>query len=323
MISEADFSFFYNEKKHLFNLGYDADKNESGNICYDMLMSEIRTACYFCAATGRVPKKLWQSLSRTLVAENGFVGMVSWSGTAFEYFMPELFLPKQSNSIIDESLQFAFYNQRKTRKNGVFGISESGFYSFDSEMNYQYKAHGVQEIALKKYPKTEFVVSPYSSFLMLGENVSACLKNLLKLKDMGAYGKYGFYEAIDMTDGESIVQSYMSHHIGMSILGAANICFDKIFQKRFMQEKQLFACRELLCECIPKRMHLFVDIGNAPQKSNPGKPIPPTKIVGEPSLADPSAAFIHGGSLTLEVSGSGHIFMKYGEYAINDISFLP
>ena len=92
-------------------------------------------------------------------------------------------------------------------------MSESGFYSFDSDMNYQYKAHGVPSLALKKYRGDEFVVSPYSSFIMLCKNPEAVIRNLRNLKELGMYGEYGFYEAIDLSsEPGGRERSYMSHH---------------------------------------------------------------------------------------------------------------
>lgn len=45
-----------------------------------------------------------------------------------------------------------------------WGISESGFYAFDPQLNYQYKAHGVQKLGLKRGLNDDLVISPYSTF---------------------------------------------------------------------------------------------------------------------------------------------------------------
>lgn len=321
LANSADFTIFYNEKKHLLYLGCNADGIPEGSICYDMLMSEIRTTCYWLCATGRLPKKMWQSLARTITAENGYIGMVSWAGSCFEYFMPELFLPRERDSFIDESMRFAVSSQKRYRKNGVFGVSESGYFAFDPDMNYRYKVHGVPQLALKRYPPNEFVVSPYSSFLMMRDDIAACLKNLSLLEDMGCRGKYGFFEAIDLTDGESIVQSFMAHHLGMSLTACANLCFDGIFIKRFLKEKRLAACRELLAESIPKDAMLYIgENTRAPELSRHANHVP--EITDDNiSLVSPKASFITDGGLTLITSSSGHIAMKCGFFGINDANF--
>ncbi len=317
----ADFSIFYNKKKCLLYLGCNADGKPEGSICYDMLMSEVRTTCYWLCATGRAPKKLWQSLSRTITAENGYIGMVSWAGSCFEYFMPELFLHREKNSFIDETMRFVCAVQKRYRKNGVYGVSESGYFSFDPNMNYRYKANGVPRLALKRYNESEFTVSPYSSFLMMCDDPYSSLKNLKNLEEMGCHGKYGFYEALDLQGGESIVMSYMAHHLGMSMTACANLCFDGIFVKRFMRNKQIYAHRELLSESIPKDAMLYIDDAH-PTRETAGRRFAASGVTTDKvSLADPKASFASGGGLTLISSSSGHIYMKCGDFAINNCEF--
>ena len=70
--------------------------------------------------------------------------MVSWSGSLFEYLMPELFLPLYRGSHLWESARFAVYVQRRRTFGAkkLWGISESAFYAFDATDHYRYKAHG-------------------------------------------------------------------------------------------------------------------------------------------------------------------------------------
>ena len=76
----------------------------------------------------------------------------------FEYFMPYLVLPSYEGSLGYEALRFCTYCQRRrTRGIAPWGISESGFYAFDPQLNYQYKAHGVQKLGLKRGMDSESV----------------------------------------------------------------------------------------------------------------------------------------------------------------------
>ena len=104
--------------------------------------------------------------------------MASWTGTAFEYFMPMMLLPDVKNSFPSEALRFAYHRQLDYSNHSVYGISESGYYSFDSEMNYQYKAFGVPKLGLKNYTESEYVYSPYSTYLMMYLSQKRALKNL-------------------------------------------------------------------------------------------------------------------------------------------------
>lgn len=319
MAEEADFTALYNKEKDLFWLGY-SPKDGYGEICYDLLMSEIRTTCYFACAKGITPKAHWKSLSRAIVAKNGFIGMASWSGTSFEYFMPELFLPTFENSFIDESLSFAMYNQRSYKKDRVWGVSESGFYSFDSEMNYQYKAHGAPALALRKYRDGEFVVSPYSSFIMIQKGPEAVLKNLRALREHGMYGEYGFYEALDLSsEPGGVVRSYMTHHTGMILVACANACFDNIFKKRFTSDRAIASSYELLCEKIPTDVYLYPTGFTPPRKEKVRYPA--TEVQTDSSLAFPDAQIFQKGNLALVVSSDGRISMRFGSYIVNGVNF--
>ena len=115
-----------------------------------------------------VPRRHWRKLSRALVSKDGYRGMASWTGTMFEYLMPELFLPLCRDSLLYESARFCLYVQRRDMPDGEpWGQSESAFFSLDPALSYRYKAHGCAALALRRGMEADFVVSPYSSFLAL------------------------------------------------------------------------------------------------------------------------------------------------------------
>lgn len=259
IIENTDLSVFYNEKRKLFSIGINPADNSPSPNHYDLLMSESRMTSYFAVASKTVSKEHWQRLERTMSKAycNGFIysGAVSYSGTMFEFFMPELLLKSENGSLCYESLRYALFCQKmRVQKIGVpFGISESAYFAFDSMLNFQYKAHGVQAAGLKSGLDSELVISPYSTYLSMMIDFNGAFENLERLKEYGVYGNYGFYEAVDFTIGRgerfgAIIKSYMAHHIGMSILGCANACLDGIMQKRFMNDNAMASARELLSE---------------------------------------------------------------------------
>ena len=72
---------------------------------------------------------------------------------------------------------------------------------------------------------------------------------------MGVFGRFGFYEAVDFTKGRnnggfSIVRSFMSHHVGMSMLSAVNMLKDNCMQRRFMSDSFMNGAESLLEEKI-------------------------------------------------------------------------
>ncbi len=259
LIQNTDLSVFYDNEKGLLFVGVLPDEKRNFSH-YDLYMSEARITSYLAIALGFVPPSHWKRLSRPLQSFYGRVGVASWSGTAFEYFMPALFLPVIENSLEDESLDFAFHCQSKYQANigigePVFGISESGCALRDSAGNYQYKAFGVPYLSVQNLPSDKKVISPYSSFLMLRKGEKKIWKNLLRLQKMGLRGQYGFFEAIEFNsnflDDYKIVNSFMAHHTGMSILAIHNAIFSDRNQERFLLYGEIAAKKELLAERFP------------------------------------------------------------------------
>ena len=176
----------------------------------------------------------------------------------FEYLMPELFLPLYRDSLLYESGKFCLYAQKRRRFAGKpWGMSESAYYSLDPALSYRYKAHGCPALALKRGQDADMVISPYSSFLALVLEPEDAAKNLRRLERFGAFGRWGFIEALDFTpgrcrrdDGEK-VRCYMAHHAGMSVIAAANAVCGGSIQRRFMADGAMAAYSLLLKERVP------------------------------------------------------------------------
>ena len=286
LAAAMDFSLLFDESRRLFYIGFDCGRGEYTQGWYDLLASEARQTSYLAVARGEVPRRHWRRLSRALVGQDHYCGMASWTGTMFEYFMPHLLLPAEQNSLLYESLAFCLYAQKKrVRGTGApWGISESAFYAFDGAMNYQYKAHGVQRLGLKRGLDRELVVSPYSTFLTLPLAPEGGVKNLRALAAMGLEGRYGLCEAADFTPGRvnggakyEPVRSYMAHHLGMSLVALDNALNDGIMQKRFMRDAAMGAYRELLQEKVP----VGAQVLRSPRDEVPDKP---GRRGGEPFL---------------------------------------
>lgn len=253
-----DFKPLYDAGRRLFHIGWDADMGALSEGLYDLLSSEARLTGYLAVARGEVPRRHWRRLSRALVSKDGFRGMASWTGTMFEYLMPELFLPLCRDSLLWESARFCLYVQRKDVSGGEpWGQSESAFYSLDPQLNYRYKAHGCAALALKRGMETELVVSPYSSFLALAVEPRAAVRNLRRLCALGFTGRYGLWEAVDYTRGRTSgrggesVRCVMAHHLGMSLAAIANCLDGSVMCRRFMSDPAMSAHRCLLEERLP------------------------------------------------------------------------
>ena len=310
IIDETDLAPLYNPRRRLFHIGIDPESGKKSESYYDLYMSEARMTAYFAVARRIVPKKHWGAMGRILVGQSRYTGLASWTGTMFEYFMPNIFIPAPMGSLTDESLHFCIYCQRKRAGKRPFGISESGFYAFDGSLNYQYKAHGVQKIGLKRGLDRETVISPYSTFLTLTTAPSASLKNLEKLEKMGMTGRYGFFEAADFTKGRnsggfSVVRSFMAHHVGMSLLSADNLLKDQCMQKRFMGDSFMQGAESLLEEKVQTGATVFRDI-KAEEIPQIRERVQGKNTVSEnPSPFSPKTALFSNGRLTSCITDTG------------------
>jgi hypothetical protein len=74
------------------------------------------------------------------------------------------------------------------------------------------------------------------------------------MKTQGWFGPYGFYEAADYSRRRffgaryELVQSWMVHHQGMSLLSLANFLCDNIVQRWFHSDRRVQATALLLQE---------------------------------------------------------------------------
>lgn len=261
LIENTDFSHLYKKEQRIFSIGFNVEENKLTNSYYDLLASEARQASLIAIAKKDVPAKHWNSLSRTLTTLGKYKGLVSWSGTSFEYLMPNINIPKYKGSLLDESCKFMIMSQMEYAKKLQipWGISEAAFNLKDLHSNYQYKAFGIPWLGLKRGLADEMVVAPYGSILAITDYPKEVYQNLKRLEEYGMYNKYGFYESIDFTperlkkgSKSATVKTYMAHHQGLILLSINNLFNNNILQKRFMQNPEINAISILLQETMPE-----------------------------------------------------------------------
>ena len=260
LINNTDFSVLYSKKDKLLSIGYDVEKMKLTDSYYDFLASEARQASFISIAKKDVDEKHWANLSRTLTTVDKYKGLISWSGTAFEYLMPNINMNSYYGSLLDESCKFMIMSQIKyAKKMGIpWGISESAYNVKDLNGNYQYKAFGIPWLGLKRGLEEELVVSPYSTFLSMSFVKEDAIDNLRRLEKEKTYGEYGFYESIDYTkfrlnEGENskVVKTYMAHHQGLILTSINNMLNNKILNRRFFMNPEIESADILLQEKMP------------------------------------------------------------------------
>ncbi len=275
LINTTDFSKLFNKEHMLFSIGFDIQENELTHSYYDLLASEARQASLIAIIKRDVDVKHWNALSRTLTILNNKKGLISWSGTAFEYLMPNINIPRFKGSLIDESSKFAIMSQIEYAKllRIPWGISEAAFDVKDLNSNYQYKAFGIPWLGLKRGLEEEIVVASYASLLAITDKPKEVIKNLKILEKYGMYSKYGFYESLDFSpqrlkanETANVVKTYMAHHQALILLSINNLINNNIFQKRFMQNPEVKAVEILLQERMPETFIVTKEEKERPEK---------------------------------------------------------
>ena len=223
-----DFVCLFDRERELFLIGADVENARLSASHYDLLASESRILSYVAMMLGQVSVRHWKRLARPTVRAQREQALVSWSGTMFEYLMPEIFMRSRAGTLLGQTGRAIARVQARlgASRGRPWGVSESGYYAFDMHLNYQYRAFGVRELALCGGVK-QSVVAPYASVLALCVCPGAAADNVRLMRGKGWAGAHGFYEAADYTGvrrGEAprLVKSYMAHHQGMSLAALAN-----------------------------------------------------------------------------------------------------
>ncbi|MCH8527329.1 MAG: cyclic beta 1-2 glucan synthetase [Kiritimatiellae bacterium] len=325
--AQMDFTFLYDKARDLFRTGYNLSERRFDTGYYDLLASEARLGSYVAVALGQIPQKHWFTLSRLLVSSNRDPILVSWSGSMFEYLMPNLVMPSHEKTLLDHSCRAAVAQQvdyghlRKV----PWGISESGYNRTDIHLNYQYRAFGSPGIGLKRGLAEDLVIAPYASVMALMISPRLACENLQRLRAEGREGEYGFYEAVDYTPSRQLpneksatLLSYMAHHQGMSLLALLSFLRGQPMQKRFMNCPPLKATGFLLQERVPKTGAGVLaadldledpDLLSADKQST-------MRVMPDPAPVTPEVHLLSNGSYHVLISSAGAGSSRWRDLAV-------
>ena len=278
-----DFRPLYKQERHLYAIGMNLSQGQLDGPCYDLLASESCLTSYLTIARGDAPRRHWFQLGRPYIRAAGHLGLISWGGTMFEYLMPRLLLRSLPNTLLAEACQTAVARQIEYGKRmGIpWGISESAYAAQFGEGDYRYQSFGVPGLGLKRGLEKDRVVAPYATAIAAMVAPREALENFRRLRNEGALGPYGFYEAIDYTperlgpkERSVVVRSYMAHHQGMSLVALTNVLLDEVMSRRFHGEPMVKAAELLLQERVPADSPVvetaLADSAQARQARSPG-----------------------------------------------------
>ena len=325
-VAAMDFRFLFNEHRQLFHIGYTPSAERLDPSYYDLLASEARMASLIGIAKGDLPQSHWQHLGRPVTQVNGNQVLLSWSGTMFEYLMPTLFVRNYAGTFLSVSCYAALDAQMSygQEQQVPWGISESGYYAFDVNQNYQYRAFGVPDLGYKRDLPDDLVITPYASLIGLSLKPQAVLDNMARLEQLNMLGRFGFYEALDYTkarlpDGQThaAVRSYLAHHQGMILLAASNYLLDDVMVKRFHADEHIQSVELLLQEKIPQNPPLEYPHTDEPAELLQGARrvnSSPWSVPVDSSI--PMAHVLSQGDTSVMITNSGGGFSQWREFAL-------
>ena len=323
-----DFEFLYDTSRCLLAIGYDVGERHRDPSCYDLLASEARLASFLLIAQGQIPQKHWFALGRLLTSHGGDVSLISWSGSMFEYLMPQLIMPSYQNTLLEQTCKAAVLRQIEYgRQRAVpWGISESCYNATDMHQVYQYRAFGVPGLGFKRGLGDDLVIAPYATALALMVLPQEACRNLQALADAGFLGSYGFYEAVDYTPSRisrgknhAIVRSFMAHHQGMSLLSFAHALLNRPMQRRFMSAPLVRATELLLQERVPKKgATLHPHAAEVTAAAHPPALETDTimRVFTNPNTPMPEVHLLSNGRYHVMATNAGGGFSHWGDMAV-------
>jgi cyclic beta-1,2-glucan synthetase len=327
-----EFGFLLDGQRKLLSIGYRATDGTLDPSCYDLLASEARLASFIAIAKGDIPARHWFRLGRTVTPIGAGAALVSWSGSMFEYLMPDLVLRAPNGSLLAKTSSLVVKRQRRYgRELGLpWGISESAYNARDLELTYQYSNFGVPGLGLKRGLSENKVIAPYATGLAAMVDGEAALANYRALAELGARGQYGFYEAVDFTpsrmpqkDEKSrqsrvVVRCYMAHHQGMSIVAIANALDDGRMRARFHSDVSVQATELLLQERTPRDVSVAhpraEEVGTASRLSE--LQMPDVRRLRSPHDSAPQTHLLSNGRYSVMVTGAGAGYSRWNDLAV-------
>ncbi|MFA7281453.1 MAG: glucoamylase family protein, partial [Sterolibacterium sp.] len=325
-LAGMEYDFLFDAASHLLSIGYNVDERRADPGYYDLLASEARLCTFVAIAQGQLPQESWFSLGRLLTSTSGEAVLLSWSGSMFEYLMPLLVMPTYDQTLLDQTCKAAVARQIEYgQQRGVpWGISESGYNAVDVHFNYQYRAFGVPGLGLKRGLAEDLVVAPYASVLALMVAPEEACQNLQRLAAKGFFGKFGFFEAIDYTPARqrrgqtnTVVQSFMTHHQGMSLLALDYLLQEQPMQRRFESDRLFQAVMLLLQERIPKATALFSHTDQlSDMRSASVVTDTPIRVFSTPDTPLPEVQLLSNGRYHVMISNAGGGYSRWKDLAV-------
>ncbi|PUB11919.1 glucoamylase family protein [Paenisporosarcina sp. OV554] len=259
LVENMDYSTLYDAEVGQFRGGYDVAAGKLTDHHYGMFYTEPRVGSYISIGKGDVPKEHWWKMYRTLPQEwdwqaqipNGYTTQYdgisvfeghyeysgikyvpSWGGSMFEGLMPGIVLKEKDlgtkalglNNQRHVDVQIAYAKEKGYK---AWGFSPSATPDGYSEF-------AATPLGTSGY-KDGATVTAHATFLALDYAPREVQKNIKALKEFDLYGKYGFYDSVNVVTGE-VAKAYLALDQGMIMVSIANYLKDGVIREYFHQD---------------------------------------------------------------------------------------
>jgi len=323
-LSEIEYDFLLDPSTGLLRIGFNIEEQRKDNGFYDLLASEARLGIFVGIAQGKLLQESWFALGRLLTDSGEDPILLSWSGSMFEYLMPQLVMPMYENTLLAQTSKAVVRRQigYAAQQGKPWGISESAYNLLDAGLNYQYRAFGVPGLGLTRGLEENLVIAPYACMLALMVMPENAVANLQVLSAKGLEGEYGFREAVDYTASRLprgktsvIIQSYMVHHQGMGLLSLAYVLLNKPMQQRFISELRFQATLLLLQERIPRTTLFYAHTEDMVESHSLGS-TSQVRIINTPLTRIPEIQLLSNGRYQVMIANSGAGYSRWKDLAV-------
>ena len=327
MVRAMEFRFLFDPTRMLFSIGYRMTDGSLDAGRYDLLASEARLMSFIAIAKGDVPVAHWFRLGRALTPVGRDSVLLSWSGSMFEYLMPDLIMRSPLGGLLEQTRRLVVRRQIEYgNARGIpWGISESGYNVRNLEMTYQYSNFGVPGLGLRRGLADDVVIAPYAAGLAAMIEPAAAVTNFQALAVAGADGPYGLYESLDYTASRlptgathAVVRMYMAHHQGMLIVAIANALHRGAMRRRFHAEPMVCASELLLQERTPRDVAVARPrVDSVASMSEVRELVPPhSRRFSSPHGATPRTHLLSNGRYAVMITAAGSGYSRWRDLAV-------
>ncbi|KIL51097.1 glucoamylase family protein [Jeotgalibacillus campisalis] len=259
LVEEMNYTTLYDEEVGQFRGGYDVEEGKLTDHHYGLLYTEPRVASYISIGKGDVPSEHWWKMYRTMPKEwdwqaqtpggydqeydgitvfeghyeyNGVKFVPSWGGSMFEGLMPGIVMKEKDLGINALGLN----NQRHVDLQ-IDYAKEKGYKAWG--FSPAATPDGYSEFAATPLGTSGYddgaTVTPHATFLALDYAPLEVRENIKALKKLKMYGKYGFYDSVNVETGE-IAKAYLALDQGMIMVSIANYLEEGVIREFFHQD---------------------------------------------------------------------------------------